>query len=416
MSSTRRGDQTYLAWVILAVIVLVSFATRGLRFGFGLFITPLVEEFGWGYSEVALSLSLFALISGLLQPLIGELVDRWGGGAIMTIGTLLMGAALALSSFVHDLWQLYLTLGVLAGIGFSGLTAVSTGAVLNAWFPERRGTALGISSAGVNTGQLLLGPLVGFLILSVGWRSSFLLIGIPLALVLAPIAWLGTRARYPQNPEPSGRSSPAGGGGDGLGGGVLRDAFRRDDFRRLALGLFGCGFLMQMIFTFLPTMVLLWGGTKALGGIAVGVLGGCAILGSMLSGTLSDRYPRRTVLALIYFARIPLVVLALSVHSLWALMVFAVGMGLMGFGTVGLTSALTADQFGTGSFGRVYAFIFLSHQVGAFLGTYLGGLALDLTGSFTIPLIAGMIISMGSGFLSLGLPAWSAGARVQASA
>lgn len=349
----------------------------GVRQGFGLFLAPLAADHGVGMGEAAFAVALHNLVWGLAQPLTGAWADRRGAAEPVAVGAAAYALGLALPGLFPTTWAMILGVGLLTGFGTAGLTWGTVLAGIGRAYPaEQRSGALGLASAGGSVGQMLLVPLIALLITQLGPTSTFLVIGAMLLLAL-PTGLPIDRAAL----APAARQAPR--------GEAIRRAMADRDFLLLTAGFFTCGFQLAFLTTHLPGYLTLCGmpGTDA--GWALAVVGGFNIIGSYVCGRLGNVIPPQNGLVVLYALR------GLAIFLYWvgpktelSLLVFAAAMGLMWLGTVPLTSGVIARRFGVADLGALFGIAFVSHQVGGFLGAWLGGLGFAWTGNYDAVFLA----------------------------
>jgi MFS family permease len=360
-----------------ALVLLVAGATilsvaLGIRHGFGLFLQPMSLANGWGREAFALAIAAQNLVWGLAQPFTGMLADRHGSARVIVVGAALYAAGLALMAVSQTPGELMLTAGVLVGLGLSGTTfAVVLGAVSRAVPPARRSVAMGVATGIGSFGQFVLLPGSLALIESFGWPGA--LVG--LACIAAATAGLaGAFRRGPDRaPAPEAIGARA----------ALAEALAHRGFWLLSFGFFVCGFHVVFIITHLPAFLVDRGLPLALGTSVLALIGLANVAGAWLGGVYGERYRKPAVLSAIYVGRA--VVIAAFVWlpiSWWSAYVFAVVIGLLWMSTVPLTNGTIASVFGVQNLSMLGGVVFLCHQLGAFLGGWLGGRIFDQTGSY----------------------------------
>ena len=372
-----------LTWRTPAVIILCGCAIALIGFGprsaMGFFLTPMSAANGWGRDVFALSFALQNLLWGIGQPFAGALADRFGMVRVISVGALLYAAGIALMAYSTSPIALQMTAGVLVGFGLSGCSFNLVIAAFGKLLPERyRMLAIGAGTAAGSFGQFLFAPFGVALIDNVGWQhalltfSGLLLFIVPMALALAT---------PPAEPKPAGAvAAPT----QSLMG-ALSEAFGHRSYVFLVLGFFTCGFQLAFITLHLPSYLIDRGLSAQVGGWALATIGLFNIIGSISVGWLSTRYPRRYLLALNYFLRsVFIAAFVLLPASTVTTLLFAAGMGLMWLSTVPPTSGLVTLMFGTRWLATLYGFAFFSHQVGGFLGAWLGGVLYERTGSYDV--------------------------------
>ena len=358
--------------VMLAAAATVLSIALGIRHGFGLFLQPMSLEFGWGREVFALAIALQNLVWGAAQPVTGMLADRFGAARTMAGGTLLYVAGLVLMSVSATPGALYLSVGVLLGLGLSGTTfAVVLGAVSRAVPPERRSRAMGIATAIGSFGQFVMLPgslsLIGWL----GWSAALIV----LAGIAASMAGLATA--LPWREQVSGTHAGA------RSGEALREALAHNGFRLLAFGFFVCGFQVVFIITHLPAFLVDRGLSLSVGTTTLALIGLANVAGAYLAGVWGARFRKPVLLAAIYAGR-ALVIAAFVLLPITEVSayVFGIAIGILWMSTVPLTNGTVAAVFGVRNMAMLSGIVFFVHQLGAFLGGWLGGYLYDRAGSY----------------------------------
>jgi len=382
--STTVGDRNSASragtWRTPLIIILCGCAIGLLGFGprssLGFFIQPMGRDLSWGRNVFGLAFALQNLLWGLGQPLAGAIADRFGALRVMCVGALLYAGGLLMMRYATTPLSLDLGAGVLIGFGLSGC---SFNLVLSAFSkllpPERRSLALGAGTAAGSFGQFLFAPFGVAMIDNLGWQSALvafaclMLLIVPLSLALAtPPA---TQAIVPTADDQSFRTA-------------LTEAFGHRSYVLLVLGFFTCGFQLAFITVHLPAYLVDRGIPAHIGGWVIAAIGMFNIIGSLSVGWLQNRLPKRYILSAIYFLRAISIVLFISLPiTPVSAIVFGAATGLTWLSTVPPTTALVAVMFGTRWFATLYGFAFVSHQVGGFLGVWLGGVVFDKFGSYT---------------------------------
>jgi MFS family permease len=370
---------TARSWRTPAVIVacgcLIALISFGPRSSLGFFLTPLSSANGWGRDVFALALALQNLLWGVGQPFAGAVADRFGTVRVLGLGAFLYAAGLALMAYATTPSALHVSAGVLIGFGLAGCSFTIVLAAFGKLVPEQwRSLAFGAGTAAGSFGQFLFSPLAVALIGEFGWQNALLIFAVtmllivPLALALAtpPATQSALGAPAPQSVRHA-----------------LSEAFAHRSYILLVLGFFTCGFQLQFITVHLPSYLLDRGLSAEIGGWTIAVIGLFNIVGSVTSGWLGDRLPKRYILSVIYFARAAAVLAFISFPVTPATaLVFGAVMGLLWLSTVPPTNGLVALMFGTRWLAMLAGFAFFSHQVGGFLGVLLGGIVFESTGSY----------------------------------
>ena len=355
-----------------AAIVTLS---MGIRHGFGLWLTPVTVERGWSRETFAFALAVQNLAWGVAGPLTGALADRFGafrvllvGGVLYALGLVTMGVASTGLAFLGGT-------GLLLGMAQSGTTyAVVYGVIGRNVAPEKRSWAMGITAAAGSFGQFLMVPIEGGLIAAFGWQEALFILACA-ALMILPLAF-GLR-------EPR-REAAAGASAQTMGA-ALREAFGDRSFLLLTAGYFVCGFQVVFIGVHLPSYLKDHGLTPGVATTALALIGLFNVFGTYTAGTLGGRLPKRFLLSGIYPLRsIAIVAFVLAPLTPASVYVFACAIGFLWLSTVPLTSGLVAQIYGVRYLSMLGGFVFLSHQVGSFLGVWLGGRLYDATGSYDV--------------------------------
>lgn len=375
MQRTSRG----VLIVVVAAALMLSVA-MGTRQTFGLFLGPLAQERGLAITTIALAIALHNLVWGLAQPVAGAAADRYGAAPVAIFGAVTYAAGLALTAITDSGVLLVLGMGLLVGIGMSCTTfGVVLTAVGRAATHENRSMAMGLSGAGGSLGQVLLVPvsLIGL----EDWGIASSLVGLAvLLLVVAPIALLLERQQQqPTAVHAGGPVAPP------RLGEALAEAMQHPGYRLLTLGFFTCGFQLAFIGTYLPDYLTLCHMPLGLSATALSLIGLFNIAGSWACGWLGGRFRQQQVLGWLYLVRgVTIAAFFLLPKSTVSVVIFAAVMGLTWLGTVPLTSGWLAKVFGTSHLGTLFGVCFFSHQIGSFLGAWLGGVVFELTGSYAI--------------------------------
>jgi MFS family permease len=362
--------------VIIVCGCLIGLLSFGPRSSMGFFIQPMSRDFSWGRDVFGLALAVQNLLWGLGQPIAGAIADRFGILRVMCVGALLYAGGLLMMRYATTPLSLELGAGVLIGFGLSGC---SFNLVLSAFSkllpPEKRGLALGAGTAAGSFGQFIFAPTGVALLGTIGWQSTLMvfaglmLLIMPLSLALStPPA---TSSNVPAADQQSFKTA-------------LTEAFGHRSYVLLVLGFFTCGFQLAFITVHLPAYLVDRGITAQTGGWVIAAIGLFNIIGSLSVGWLQNRMPKRYILSTIYFIRAVSIVAFISLPITPAsAILFGAVTGLTWLSTVPPTSALVALMFGTRWFATLFGFAFVSHQVGGFLGVWLGGIAFEQFGSYT---------------------------------
>lgn len=360
-------------WVLLGSALILALSL-GIRHGFGLFLAPMSAQFGWGRELFAFAIALQNLMWGLAQPFAGALADRFGARRTVLIGGVLYAAGLLLMSQADSAWSLSLSAGILIGIGLSGTSfSVILGVVGRAVPAEKRSMAMGIAAAAGSFGQFAMLPGTLGLISWLGWSGALLVLGLLAALILPLVAML----RDQPLPVVSGTEQTL--------KEALKEACSHSGFWLLSLGFFVCGFQVVFIGVHLPSYLVDQHLPAVVGTTVLALVGLFNVFGTYVAGWLGGRHSKPRLLAGLYLLR----AVVISVF-LWAPVtvtsayLFGIAMGLLWLSTVPLTNGTVATLFGVRNLSMLGGIVFLFHQLGAFLGGWLGGVVYDHTGSYTL--------------------------------
>ncbi|MDZ5602061.1 MFS transporter [Pseudomonas sp. RP23018S] len=359
-------------WVLLGAALILALSL-GVRHGFGLFLAPMSADFGWGRGVFALAIALQNLIWGLAQPFAGALADRFGAARVVVIGGVLYSVGLVLMGMADSPWSLSLSAGLLIGIGLSGTSfSVILGVVGRAVAPEQRSMAMGIASAAGSFGQFVMLPGTLGMIQWLGWSAALLVLGLLVALIVPLVGMLRDR------PLPST-------GDEQTLAQALREACSHSGFWLLALGFFVCGFQVVFIGVHLPAYLVDQHLPATIGTTVLALVGLFNIVGTYSAGWLGGRMAKPRLLTALYLLRAVVIGLFLwaPVTEISAYL-FGIAMGLLWLSTVPLTNGTVATLFGVRNLSMLGGIVFLFHQLGAFLGGWLGGMVYDRTGSYDL--------------------------------
>lgn len=373
----KRHDTPVVWWLVLLAAAGAFALTMGTRQTMGFFLSPLNTATGLGVGSISLAFAFGQLWWGLTQPFAGAVADRVGAGRVLLVGVLLVALGTFLTPFMTTTWGLIFAIGVLAagGAGMAG-PSVLMAATARLIPAERRGVATGVVNAGGSFGQFIMAPLAAALTASLGWMGALQALGFIVLLAL-PAAWV---LRGPGPAAAPGAAAPA----VAL---PAREAIRRalgtPSYLLLSAGFFVCGFHVAFLATHLPGVVAACGLPAPVGAWALGVIGLFNIIGSLAMGWAVGRWRMKSLLSLVYASRaVAVLVFLLAPKTEAVLLVFAAVMGLTFLSTVPPTVGLVAKFFGTGNMAMLFGLVMLSHQVGGFLGAWLGGQVFEATGNY----------------------------------
>jgi MFS family permease len=372
----RTGASWRTPLVIIVCGCVIALLSFGPRSSLGFFIQPMSREFSWGRDVFGLALALQNLLWGLGQPVAGAIADRFGVLRVMCIGAVLYAGGLLMMRYAATPLSLDLGAGVLIGFGLSGCSFNLVLSAFSKLLPlERRGVALGLGTAAGSFGQFLFAPFGVALIDNFGWPTALLVFAVLMLLIIPLSLALATPAAATKSvPAVDQQSFKT----------ALAEAFGHRSYLLLVLGFFTCGFQLAFITAHLPAYLVDRGITAQTGGWVIAAIGLFNIIGSLSVGWLQNRFPKRYILSTIYFVRAISIVAFISFPvTTFSVLAFGAITGLTWLSTVPPTSALVALMFGTRWFATLYGFAFVSHQVGGFLGVWLGGIVFESFGSYT---------------------------------
>jgi predicted MFS family arabinose efflux permease len=384
-------------WLLItlagAAILAISLGTRQT---FGLFLPALTADLGISREAFALAIALQNLLWGIVQPFVGLLSDRFGAGKVIAIGTLFYLAGLLTMSQAESTLALNLGAGLLVGLGMSGTGfAVVLGAIGRIVTPQQRTVALAIASAGGSFGQFVMIPVGQGLLSGWDWQTALAGLGI-IAILMAPLA-IAVRNRLGSNEAQADHSAAS----PRL---ALKEALNHRGYKMLTAGFFVCGFHVVFIAVHLPAYLRDLGFPASTGALALTLIGLTNIFGTYCWGHFGGLFRKKHSLALLYALRsIILLSFILAPKTEFTVIAFAVCMGSLWLGTVPLTSGLVAQLFGARYLSTLFGVVFLGHQLGAFLGAWLGGLVFDLTGSYDQVWWLAFLLSVIATLLHLGI-------------
>ncbi|MCC6888215.1 MAG: MFS transporter [Hyphomicrobiales bacterium] len=382
MSNAAPRAARAFSWRLPIIVVLcgcsISVLTFGPRASLGFFLTPLSQANQWGRDVFALSLALQNLIWGLGQPFAGAIADKYGAPRVLSAGVILYALGLYLTAVATTPGMLHLSAGVLIGIGLAGSAVPMVIGALGKLLPENwRYVSFGAVTAAGSFGQFLFSPISVHLMGTYGWQqtlvifSAVLLLVVPLSMTLmAPRSSAAAPAGAAAAPQQSLAQA-------------LSEAFGHRSYVLLVLGFFTCGFQLAFVTAHLPSYLADRGLSAEVGGWTLAIIGLFNIVGSLGSGWLATFLPKRFILSFIYFARALSIVVYISLPATPVVtLIFGAVTGILWLSTVPPTSGLVAVMFGTRWLTMLFGFAFFSHQVGGFIGVWLGGIVFESTGSY----------------------------------
>ena len=373
-SMPARPSQTLSMRQVLVCGAAIVTLSMGIRHGFGLWLQPITMERGWTRETFAFALAIQNLSWGLAGPFAGMLADRFGAYRVLLVGAVLYALGLVSMGLASSGLAFMGGAGVLLGMAQSGTTyAVVYGVIARQVAPEKRSWAMGVTAAAGSFGQFLMVPVENGLIGGLGWQNALFVLACA-ALIILPLA-VGLK-------EPK---VAVGHGPKQSVGAALREAFSYPSFGLLMAGYFVCGFQVVFIGVHMPSYLKDHGLSPQVATVALALIGLFNVFGTYTAGSLGQRMPKRYILSTIYALRAVAITVFISVPlTPWSVYIFAAVMGFLWLSTVPPTNAIVAQIFGVQYMSMLGGFVFLSHQVGSFLGVWLGGKLYDTTGSYDV--------------------------------
>lgn len=405
----------YYGWLVVSLCFLTTLTSAGVRSSPSVLIHPLEAEFGWSRSLIASAISMNLLLFGIAAPITGHLIDRFGPRKIMMGSLTLLILGVGGTILMTQFWQFFLVWGVIVGVGAGGVGSVLTATVGNRWFVAKRGLALGILGSASSTGQIIFLPLFMAMITYAGWRLGSMTL-IVVALILLPLIFLFMRD------DPSEVGLEAYGAGDptavptstaslrGMRSGnatiSAKQVVGHPTFWLLAGSFFVCGGTANgLIGTHLIPHEIEIGIPQIAAASLLGIMGGLNMVGTIFSGWMVDRVKPQRWLALVFTLRGMSLLILPFVKDFRGLVFFAIIYGLDWFATVPPTMTITADTFGKQNVGKVYGWIFMSHQIGAAIMASLAGALRTWLGDYQFAFLSGGVIAIIAAGLALQIKA-----------
>lgn len=384
MSDAVPANLSRRAWIMILAGATMVTLSMGVRQSFGLFLTPMGMELSIDRQTFGLVIAAQNLLFGLLQPFVGVLADKHGAGRIAVVGALVYIAGLVVSALAANALDLAIGFGALVGLSMAGVTfVVVLGAVGKIVPPHKRTLAFGIVTAGGSFGQFLVVPAAQALLDAYDWRITLFILAAMIALIL-PLA-LGVAGKPPIMDKADGPPLKR----------ALAEAFAHPSFWLLNFGFFVCGFHVAFVGTHLPAYLRDQGLSPSVGAMSLALIGLFNIAGSWLWGAWGSKGSKKRLLALLYGLRaVAILIFMLVPLTSVSALIFAATFGFLWLGTVPLTNGLVAQIYGLRHLSALAGIVFLSHQVGAFLGAWLAGVAFDASGSYALMWIASIGLAL----------------------
>lgn len=385
MSETRFSKPLIYMLIGSAIILALSL---GVRHGFGLYLVPMSDEFGWGHNVFSLAIAMQNLIWGAAQPFTGALADKYGSKIVVAVGGVLYTIGLLLMAISSTGWLLNLSVGLILGLALSATSfSVLLSAVGRAAPPEKRSLAMGIASAAGSFGQFIMLPSTLLLLQNFGWSAALVVSAILIAMIV-PLAWM---LKAPAFVVPNTSTNQV----QLSFKDILVIAKNHKPFWFLSLGFLVCGFQVVFIGIHLPGYLIDHGFNATTGTVFLALVGLFNIVGTYTAGWLGGKYSKPKLLMGLYGLRgiaiIAFLMLPLSTLTIYS---FGVVMGLLWLSTVPLTNGIVANMFGIKYLSMLSGIVFFTHQVGSFFGGWLGGVNHDVTGNYDLIWLFSIILSV----------------------
>lgn len=379
-------------FIIIIAGCLISTVGFGLRSVFGLFLEPMTVDNGWSRETFALALAIQNLLWGAGVPIAGALADRFGPSRVLAVGAVVYGIGVFGMAEAQSGLMLHLFAGVVTGLGVAFTAfSIAMAAMARVVGPERRSLALGLGTAAGSFGQVLFSPLAQSWIQSYGWHDALLIMAVVAGLII-PLAFI-----LPNDTSVRGEAASDQGFGD-----ALKEAFGHRGYVLLTIGFFVCGFHVAFITVHFPAYISDLGLSAEVGAYAIALIGLFNIAGSFISGVIGQHWSKKTSLSTIYFLRaITITALLFAPKTDLTIYVFAGAMGILWLSTVPLTTGIVAQVFGVRYMATLFGIVFFSHQLGSFIGVWLGGILYDRIGSYDPVWWAGVVLGLAAAIIHL---------------
>jgi MFS family permease len=387
---TQSNWRTPLAVLICGGIILTL--SLGTRHSFGLFLKPMTLDLGWSRETFAIAIAIQNLVYGLATPFAGMITDKYGAARVLVGGTLLYAVGMVLMAFSTTGWDFSFSAGLLVGLGLScSGFGVVFGVVGRAFPPEKRMIALGFAGAAGSFGQFMMLPYSQVLINQIGWLNALLILAVTVMLIV-PLSAALVEDKQAKAHDFHKQSVPE----------ALREAFGHSGFVLLCSGYFVCGFQLMFISVHFPAYMIDQRMTPETGMAALALIGLFNIFGSYFWGWLGSRYTKKYVLSVLYFTRALVIAIFISLPiTPLTVYLFGATIGFLWLGTVPVTSGLIAHVFGVRYLSTLIGIAFLFHQVGSFLGVWIGGYLFDTTGSYQLMWTLTIALGILAGLINL---------------
>ena len=406
MAGTKIGGW-YFGWNIVAAATLLTLLTMGMRMGVGPFFLPMAQDLGFSRSLLSGIVAIGMLFYGLGMPVAGMLVARRGTRFVLLLGTAIVVVSIIWTVNARDPLSFLLAFGVLMSVGLAFTSPIALTSVLTRWFTRRRGMALFFLSTGSMAGIAIMTPVLAYAIEATSWQTTLLGFAVLFTVLTVPMALFVMRDQAPPHTDltPEQIAARRASGSAPLPDSLkFRDATRTAPFWKITIGLFACGFSMNLLGTHGIPMLMDHGFDATTSSLGIGLIGLVAIFSTVLMGRVSDVLPRRKILATIYLIRGLGFFALLVVGTHWELYVAAAIGGVVWSGSIAMSSAILADIYGVRLVGVLYGCAYLGHQVGAMISSWLGGWGFETFGTHWVAFGTAGVVLVLAALISLRLP------------
>ena len=403
MKHTTAGKPPlYYGWIVVAVCFFIVLISAGARTSFGAFFNPMREEFGWSYGLTSLAISIGMLVGGFFGPFGGYLLDKLGGRTVILWGIVIMGASTILLSLTPNILFLILMFGIVTAIGTTGAGTSTALALLARWFRRRRTIALGLVTAGLSAGGLVMVPLAAYLIQATDWRTAWVVLGAIILGLGFPVTFFLLRNdpkemgllpdgdREPPKEDPNSQAAAV---RTPLEAELWTEPLRSVPYWQITGSYFVCGATTGIMFAHFIPYAQDKGMALTTAATVFGTMSFLNIVGVVIISALANKFPRKNLLGVVYALRGVGYAVLIAVPAPWGIWGFAAIMGVSWIATLPLNTSLTADIYGLKYLGTLAGITFMVHQVGSAGAILIAGILRDVTGSYDLPFaIAGSLL------------------------
>ncbi len=408
--ASRSFGNWYFGWNIVAAATLITLLTVGMRMGIGPFFIPMAEDLGLSRTLLAAIVAIGMLCYGIGMPVAGHLAGTRGTRWVLTAGTIMVVVSIAWTVTARHPFTFFLAFGVLMSFGFSFTSPVALTPVLSRWFTRQRGKALFFLSTGSMAGIAIMTPVLAYAIHMVGWQSTMIGFGAIFLLLVIPTTLFVIRDDAPSDTDliiDPATNKPEVKAVDPATAPLelsWREAIRTRPFWQVALGLFACGFSMNLLGTHGVPMLVDHGYDPITASYGIGLIGLVAIPSTIFLGRLADKVAKKNLLSTIYLVRGLGFFALLMVAAVWELYLVAAISGIVWAGSIALSSAILADIYGVRVVGILYGWTYLGHQIGAMISSWLGGWGYDAFDTHWVAFGASGVVLLIASLISFRLP------------